>query len=312
MFSFSRECQLPASPGLSCCRFNPWNEDIVAVSTWDGTIECYNSRLGRPVQSPTTVSAPQLSVEWLDRSRYASGGADGVLYINGIRAGTHDGVISSLSYVADAHLLVSGSWDGSVHFWDPRTQKLVHSTQTRTKVLSIANNQESKVVCGGTDRTLVTFDTRNLREPELSQTSFSYRTRCLAANRKYLAVGACEGRVAISYFDNSEPPWGFKAHVGNDERRFAYPVNGMAFRIDSPCFATGGSDGAVMIWDLEKRRKLQCLGDVNGDPFPTSVASLSFSESGKMLAVAVSYCYEFGEREHPPDQLIIYELRESD
>jgi cell cycle arrest protein BUB3 len=112
--------------------------------------------------------------------------------------------------------------------------------------------------------------------------------------------------VAMSYFDNSEPPWGFKAHIGRDAPKFAYPVNGMAFRADSYCFATGGADGAVKIWDLHKRTRLQCLGDANGDEFRTSIASLSFSGSGRMLAAAVSYCYEFGEREHAPDQLVIY------
>jgi WD40 repeat protein len=191
MLDFSRECRLSSSPGISCCRFNPWNEDILAISTWDGTIECYNASDGRAIQSPTAVPCPQFAVEWLDRSRYASGGADGVLYINGIRADTHDSPISSLSFISAGSLLVSGSWDGAVKFWDSRTHKLVHSTVVRTKILCIANNQESKVVCGGTDRALVIFDVRNLNVPELSQTSFSYRTRSIAANRAHIAVGAC-------------------------------------------------------------------------------------------------------------------------
>jgi cell cycle arrest protein BUB3 len=306
MLSFSRECRLSSNSGISCCRFNPWNEDILAISTWEGQIECFNATDGRPVQSPATVPSPQLAVEWLDRSQYASGGADGIVYINGIRTGTHDSPISSLSFIPGGPLLVSGSWDGTVKFWDPRTQKSVHSSSVRTKVLCIANNGESKVVCAGTERALVTFEIRNLQAPELSETSFSYRTRSIAANRTQLAVGACEGRVAISYFDSGEPAWGFKAHVGSDERRLACPVNGMAFRGDSTCFATGGSDGAVLIWDLQNRRRLQCLGNANGDAFPTSIASLSFSASGRMLAVAVSYCYEFGERDHAPDQLVVY------
>jgi cell cycle arrest protein BUB3 len=131
-------------------------------------------------------------------------------------------------------------------------------------------------------------------------------TRSIAANRAHLAVGTCEGRVAITYLDGSDPAWGFKAHIGGDSAPFAYPVNGMAFRGDSTCLATGGSDGVVMVWDLQNRRRIQSLGDAGGDPFPTSIASLSFSSSGKNLAVAVSYCYEFGEKDHAPDQLVLY------
>jgi WD40 repeat protein len=169
---------------------------------------------------------------------------------------------TALSYIADPHLLAAGSWDGAVMFWDTRTPKAVHSARSRTKVLCIANNQASK-------------------EPEFSQTSFSYWTRSIAANRAHLAVGACEGRVAISYFDGSEQPWGFKAHVGNDERRFPYPANGMAFRADSPCFATGGSDGAVLIWDLGNRKRLQTLGDAAGAPFRRPSHPSRFRRAGK-------------------------------
>jgi cell cycle arrest protein BUB3 len=45
--------------------------------------------------------------------------------------------------------------------------------------------------------------------------------------------------------------------------------------------------------------------------YPTSIASMAFSHSGDMLAVASSYMYEFGERlGGPPDEIYIRPVTE--
>lgn len=55
-------------------------------------------------------------------------------------------------------------------------------------------------------------------------------------------------------------------------------------------FFAGGSDGYVNIWDGFNKKRL-CQFHV----YPTSIASLSFSHDGSMLAIASSYMYEKGE-----------------
>lgn len=65
-------------------------------------------------------------------------------------------------------------------------------------------------------------------------------------------------------------------------------------------FATGGGDGVICIWDGENKKRL-----FQTARYPTSVASMCFSRTGEMLAVAASYAYEQGERDHPPDAIFV-------
>ena len=65
-------------------------------------------------------------------------------------------------------------------------------------------------------------------------------------------------------------------------------------------FATGGGDGAVHVWDGERKKRVCSLRKC-----PTSVSALDFSAGGDMLAIAASYSYDQGEREHPADSIIV-------
>jgi cell cycle arrest protein BUB3 len=74
----------------------------------------------------------------------------------------------------------------------------------------------------------------------------------------------------------------------------------VAFHPIHGTFATGGCDGNVYVWDGEnKKRVSQYTG------YPTSIASLAFNFDGSLLAIASSYTYEQGERDHPADEIYI-------
>ena len=40
--------------------------------------------------------------------------------------------------------------------------------------------------------------------------------------------------------------------------------------------------------------------------YPTSIASLAFNHNGEYLAIASSYTYEEGEKDHPADAIFIH------
>lgn len=92
----------------------------------------------------------------------------------------------------------------------------------------------------------------------------------------------------------------FKCHRTNREQpgqqpakvEIVHPVNVIEFNRKYGTFATGGGDGKVNIWDGENKKRICQL-----QKFPTSISSLSFSNSGDKLAIAVSYTFEEGEKE---------------
>jgi cell cycle arrest protein BUB3 len=63
----------------------------------------------------------------------------------------------------------------------------------------------------------------------------------------------------------------------------------------------------INFWDGEHKKRLH---QVTG--YPTSVAALAFNASATQLAVASSYAFEQGEREHPADAIYIREVQEAE
>ena len=79
----------------------------------------------------------------------------------------------------------------------------------------------------------------------------------------------------------------------------AFPVNAVAYHAGHGTFATGGADGLVYMWDGVKKKRICTLRKCE-----SSVAALAFSASGEHLAIAASYAFEHGERQHAPDAII--------
>ncbi len=71
--------------------------------------------------------------------------------------------------------------------------------------------------------------------------------------------------------------------------------------------ACTGGDGVVNIWDGQNKKRLcQMPG------YATSVSALAFSRDGNYLAVAASYTWEFGEKEHPADAIYVRPIHETE
>ena len=60
------------------------------------------------------------------------------------------------------------------------------------------------------------------------------------------------------------------------------------------------------MWDGENRKRLSSF------KVPTSVAAMSFNHDGSQIAVASSYTFEDGEREHPRDEIYIRNMLDSE
>lgn len=61
----------------------------------------------------------------------------------------------------------------------------------------------------------------------------------------------------------------------------------------------------VNVWDGQNKKRLaQIL------KYPTSVAALAFNPDGSLLAVASSYTFEAGDKEHPRDAIYVRRMAE--
>ncbi|KAL1060805.1 hypothetical protein V6Z11_1Z068300 [Gossypium hirsutum] len=61
----------------------------------------------------------------------------------------------------------------------------------------------------------------------------------------------------------------------------------------------------LLMWDGNNKKRLYQYSK-----YPTSIAALSFSRDGRLLAVASSYTFEEGEKPHEPDAIFVRSVNE--
>ena len=110
----------------------------------------------------------------------------------------------------------------------------------------------------------------------------------------------CHGYISLS----GKKKYAFKCHRINDT---IYPVNAIAFHPIHGTFATGGADGTVVTWDANNKKKLCSIVKC-----PTSIACLAFNATGNQLAIASSYTFEEGERDHPREEIYVRDVLDSE
>ncbi|KAL7574912.1 hypothetical protein ACA910_010742 [Epithemia clementina (nom. ined.)] len=247
-------------------------------------------------------------------------------------------------------LLASAGWHGKFHLWDLRQSSSSVNSSTTTTMSSSAKGPvvsldlpgkaftmdtcDGRVVVGCSGRRTCLLDIRKKNDVSSSSSSSSWvaesvvdaessqkhQTRCIKffPDGQSIAVGSVEGRVAVESVSPSsftaktddstatttmKKVYAFKCHRDGD---LVYPVNCIDFHPKYGTFATGGCDGTVVTWDGVNRKRLTSFR------FPTSVASLCFNHDGSKMAVASSYTFEDGEREHPRDEIYIRPMLESE
>ena len=326
--------------GVSCLQFSATTSPILLCSAWDCSLRTYDVSHPSPLRSCVVQPSAALSACFCGGDEVAATGlVDGAVRLVAMdalprvgtdaRMGAHAAGVRCLEYAQSLNLLFSGSWDKTVCAWDPRRRARVVSLSVPGKVFAMAYSANSpKLVVGTADRHVMIFDARKLDGGDAplqrGVSSLKHQTRCIRCfpSGEGYALSSIEGRVALEYFDSedlgdddaalkdvsqadssrpvarSSRAYGFKCHrAGN----VAYPVNALAFHPTLGTFATGGTDGYVNLWDGRNKKRLAQL-----DQFPTSVAALTFSKTGSLLAVASSYAFEEGEKDHPKDQIFIH------
>lgn len=249
----------------------------------------------------------------------------------------HDQPVRCVVYSPARQLLVSASWDSTLHFHITTADApaTVVTVPLPGKPHAMAASP-TKVVVAMTARLVSIYDLPTVAQQlaagetgpdaikpwQQRESSLKFLTRAVACmpNDAGYATSSIEGRVAVEWFEDSAESqarkYAFKCHRqaapeeegGGD---VVFPVNSLTFHpVYGKTFASGGGDGTVALWDAEAKRRMKQYQN-----FGNSVASLSFSRNGKYVAVGVCPGFETGQEDYSGQgqtKVVIRELSETE
>lgn len=211
---------------------------------------------------------------------------------NGIaqQIGVHDAPVKGVGFLKSSNLVVSGSWDKKLKFWDTRSPNPagVLDLPERCYAMDVKDNL---LVVGTAGRHVVVYDVSGQpREHSRKESPLKYQTRCISCfpDSTGYAVGSIEGRVGIQYVQkvNGKENFAFKCHRQDNN---VYSVNAIPFQTQYGTFATVGSDGVVNFWDKDNKQRLKGFGAIE-----RTIPAAAFNAQGNLFAYASSYDWHKG------------------
>lgn len=270
----------PPNDAISQIAFNP-NYDILAVSSWNNSVSCYQY----DTSNSNGVQTRQIGSQRHDRGVLCccwdqtgdvvfSGGCDNTVRLwkvkdqsnnNFVTLGQHNAAIKGIHFVAELNLVITGSWDRSVSYWDVRSSQRQSTVSLPGKVFCSAQRGNMLVV-GLSNKLVAIFDLRNYQKHRsMEKTVLKHQLRAIEVfpDQKGFVCASIEGRTAIKHFDsfNSGKDFSFKCHRhqrGSDKQsQDVFAVNTLRFNTQFGTFASGGDDGQINVWDKENRSRLK-------------------------------------------------------
>ncbi|XP_056674562.1 mitotic checkpoint protein BUB3-like [Monodelphis domestica] len=192
--------------------------------------------------------------------------------------GINNAPITCVEYCPEVNAIVTRSWD-------PRTP-CNRETFSQSEKVSMPSVWK-QIKCG--DR-----GSENVSQSR-EESSLKYQICCIWAfpNKLGYVLSSIEVGVAVEYLDPcpevQKKNYAFKCHrLKENNIEQIYSVNAISFQNIHNTVATAGSDGFVNIQDpFNKKRSCQF------HQYPSSIASLAFSNDGNPFAIALSYMYEW-------------------
>lgn len=324
--------QNPTEP-ISAVKFATNNPTRLLVSSWDRHVYLYDTHAepGGKLLQKFEHRAPVLDVcfgrndneafscglDWEVRRIDLETGAQTIM-------STHSQGVRNVLFSAAHNLLISSSWDSTLHLHDLSQPGDFSAVRLPSKPFSLSASP-TKLVVAMASRAVNIYELDKLSEAakrgggenvdvapwQQRESSMKYMTRAVACmpNDAGYSSSSIEGRVAVEWFDPSEESqsrkYAFKCHRQTvDGQDIVYPVHALAYHPVHGTFATGGGDGVVALWDAVAKRRIRQY-----QKFPASVQTIDFSSDGKFVAVGVSPGFEDGV-DDVPDGVIKVFIRE--
>ncbi|KAH8596623.1 WD40-repeat-containing domain protein [Bisporella sp. PMI_857] len=266
--------------------------DHLAVSAWDKKVRIYDIKpnLGGVGVASIDFDGPVLSCDWAETgAKFAGAGADMTAKVIDLGAqgypsqtvAVHDAPIKAVKFVKvsemASQLIVTGSWDRTIRYWDMRTANPVAIIALPERVYAM-DVRDKLMVAALADKRVAVI---NLDDP--GRVHKTIERFCL---------GSIEARVSTQNIDKNYQRlnFSFKCHrdqvsAGTRGKEVkCWSVNAISTNSRTGTFSTAGSDGTPSFWDYEAKTRLKSYPSVGG---PISATAYNFNAS--TFAYAVSY-----------------------
>ncbi|KAH3685778.1 hypothetical protein WICPIJ_003241 [Wickerhamomyces pijperi] len=303
----------PPEDTISDLSFSP-QADFFVASSWDNKVRIYEVTPTGQTEGRALYEheAPVLSARWTsDGTKVISGGCDKQVKLYDVQAGqaqqigVHDSPVRAVRFVecgpSNTPVVVSGSWDKTLRYWDTRQAQPISTIQLPERVYAMDSSQKLLVV-GTAERHICVIDLNNPQQiSKQSMSPLKWQTRsitCYLEGNGY-ALGSIEGRCAFQYINDveqSKSGFTFKCHrqtetKGGRTENHIYTLNSIAVHPGYGTFATAGSDGCFHFWDKDARHRLKGFPSLKAP-----ITASAFNRTGNIYAVALGYDWSKGHQ----------------
>ncbi|THV50696.1 hypothetical protein BGAL_0140g00190 [Botrytis galanthina] len=311
----------PPEDSISDLAFSPVSEHL-AVASWDKKVRIYEILSSGQSEGRALFDfeGPVFSCHWSkhadelekDGKKVVGAGADKTARVMDLESNqtvsqvaAHDQPIKSARFFTapqtNGEMLVTGSWDNTIKYWDLRTPNPVISVNMNHKVYTL-DVQKNVLVVGTADRYINIIDLNmpdKIKKTIQSPLKWQTRVISLFPDASGFAVGSIEGRCAIQYVEDKDASmnFSFKCHRDPPSNNMTnvYSVNAISFHPIHGTFSTAGSDGTFHFWDGIAKHRLKGYPTVGG-----TISATAFNHTGNIFAYAVSYDWSKGYASNTP------------
>lgn len=302
------------SDTVAALAFSPAANHL-AVASWDSKLRIYDLTQSHTGQGKALISfdGPVLDCQWLkDGHNVVGSSVDKTARLLNIDTGAtqqvaaHDEPIKCIRAfeVNNTEMIVTGSWDKTIKYWDLRQQSPAATVECKERVYSMDVKAKLLVVATA-DRWLQVV---NLDSPttiyKTVQSPLKWQTRVVSCfnDASGYAIGSVEGRCGFQYVNDKDSSLNFTFRCHRDAPVNAttkvYSVNAISFHPVYGTFSTGGADGTFHFWDKDSHSRLKAFKPVGG-----SITASAFNADGTIFAYGIGYDwskgYSFNNPQYP-------------
>ncbi|GMM38530.1 RNA export factor [Saccharomycopsis crataegensis] len=292
--------------------------EFLSVSSWDSKVRVYQIMGDGSSQGKAMYEhqGPVLSTRWTgDGTKIVSGGCDKAVKLYDVASGqstqigAHNEPVSVVRFAecgnSNTPVIVSGSWDKTLKYWDMRSPNPVSTIELPERCY-VMDTRRKLLVCGTAEKKFVIINLDNPTVKFKETTSpLKWQTKsisCFVEGDGY-AVGSIEGRLSVQYVsdENQKKAFSFKCHRENvtDRGRTKnrlYSLNQICFHPVQGTFVTAGSEGNLSFWDKDSKHRLKSYQSIG-----TPITAANFNNNGSIFAYAIGYDWSKGYTYSKPD-----------